>query len=540
MNNALVKNNKQPTTLKRQFTVRILVLMVLVAAISGTIQLVMANKSTEKNVAKEAESISASIQHGIDGTELAANEIEHQIDLKMESYSKYIAKQLNNKPVSSITTEELEELKAELGVSGITLFQQIEDDLVGVRATDQEELGFSMNKANPQGYQVLDSFMEGTILDEMKQAVSYITDRTTVLYTTQSGSHEDPMFFKYAYYHQPDTDYLINPYIEAEEVHQYVEKVGPESWIEEVMANNQYAEEIAVLNPAVFADPSLAEKVYPPLEKVENGTFALVDKQDEELLIDMLENPQEQSFTKTIDGEDIYKTFFPVGDGRVIYVALNYGEMKAPFYKQSLIFVLASIVALIALVLLTTSFFNKIYGNIQKIISQIRQLEKGDFTAQSTLNDQGELGSLSTSANKMASSLNLVLSETREQAKQTEKLSYMLESEADNSVEKVYTISMEATTTSREAMTEVDDFLNEVKEVLQTIDTPQAREILDRLDDFRQLSKDRAASTTDITITLADLLKSLHGQSAALSAISRKLLDNLKVFQLEENQKTEE
>ncbi|MFC4401656.1 methyl-accepting chemotaxis protein [Gracilibacillus xinjiangensis] len=529
--------DKKVITLRKQFTIRIFIILFIVALVSSVSQLVMMQKIIEDQVNREADFISTSIQQGVIGTDLAASEIEHQIDYKMESYSKSIAEKLNSRPFEEISDKELIQIRDELGIAGITLFQRTENDLIGVKSTEPSEIGFKIGDFNPQASIALDKFMDGEIIEELKQSVSFVTNHTAILYITQSSSEDEvPKFYKYAYHHVPGTDYLIDPYIEASEIDQYIQKVGPEAWISEVRNMNKYVEEIAVLNPKVFADPSLEGKIYPPLKKVVNGQYELQSESDKELLVNMLEDRQQQSLLEVHHSNDIYKTFTPMDDGRVIYVALNYDQMKAPFHRQTIILILSGFISLVALVLLTTSFFNQIYANIQKIIAQILQLQNGDFTVRSSVKDKGELSRLSSSANQMASTLNRVLSETRNQANRTERFAYLLESEADNSVEKVYTLSIESTKMSREMMTDVEDFLEQVKEVLESRNDAKAKEVKNRIDIIHQLCKDSSTNTTEMTINLADLLRSLHSQSASLSEISKKLLRNMEEFKLSDEE----
>lgn len=516
-------------------------MMLLVAGISGAIQVVIMNKNVEENVLREAASISTSIQQGIKETELAAKEIEHQIDLKMESYSKYIEENLNGRPLSEITNDELVQIRDEIGIAGITLFERTENDIVGVRSSDPNEIGFSIREANPYGFEMINRFMDGNLTEEMKQSISFITDESAILYTTQSGSHEGtPMFYKYAYHQVPGTDYLIDPYIEANEVYQFIQKVGPDSWIGKVKESNEYAQEIAVLDPRVFADPSLAENMYPPLQKIVNGTFDLADERDTQLLTEMLKVKEEQSYIEAYDGKEIYKTFIPMEDGNVIYIALNYEKMKEPFYRNALILILTGFFALAALFVLTTSFFNRIYSTIHKIIIQILRLEQGDFTAKSEVKDNGELGRLSDSTNKMADSLNEVLGETKDQAIETERHAYLLESEANNSVDKVYSMSMEATTTDRETSDEIDYILDQFQKIHENSKDDNTEIILEKIEEMRVLVRSRTNSTTEMTITLSDLLKSLYQQSASLSDISKKLLKNMERFKISSDEKVKD
>ncbi|MGP4041833.1 methyl-accepting chemotaxis protein [Gracilibacillus sp. D59] len=530
----IIKN----TSLNKQFSVRVFLIMLIIAVFSGIIQLFMMYSNVEERARNEANSISASIQQGIKETNLATHEIEHQIDLKLKSYAQTIAEKLNGKSLDEITNKELIEISKELDIAGISLLQKQENEIVGVRSTDEDEIGFRLSEVSPYGYEVLNAFMDGNLPEEAKDVLSYSDEDVITLFTAQSGSHGDtPMFYKYAYHLIPEENYVIDPYIEANEVYQFTQNIGPEKWIDEVIKTSEFAKEIAVLDPRVYDDPSLAENIYPPLTKIVNGDFNYEEEKDTQILVNMLHDAKGENYIKKYNGNEIYKSFIPIEENKVLYVALDYGKMKAPMYKQLFILIGISILALVILLFFTTRFFNNIYKNIQKIIDQILQMEKGDFTVQSSVKDKGELESLSQSTNKLADTLNRVLSETSDQAIQTEKHAYLLESEANNSVDKVYTMSMSTTTEAREQMDEMNYVLDQIEKKMSE-ERVEDQEILTFINQLREQITHSSNSTTEMTITLSDLLKSLHNQSESLSDISKKLLENLEQFTLDYKDKS--
>jgi len=522
-------------TLRARFVTQILITMFIIAVITGGVQIWLMDKKIEEDIESQAVMISESIQQGIKETDLAAGEIEHQIDLKLEAYAKRIADKLRGKPIDQITNEELLHIRDEIGVSGITLFVRTEDDIVGARATDPKEIGFGIRKINPYGFQVLDDFMQGKKLsEEIQKQLSYYNEHMQILFITQSTSDaEEPRFYKYGYYREEGLDYLINPYIEAGEIFRFTNKVGPDSWIQQVLEHNRNALEIAVLDPNVFADPSLIGKhSYPPLKKVVNGEYTLEDQRDAEILADMIRDPRRISYLQAHNGKKIYKMFLPIREDRVLYIALDYGKMVWPYYRVAVTIVISSFISLAVLFVLTARFFNRIYLNIQKIIKQIHSLESGDFTAKSEVRDKGELGRLSESTNKMADALNRLLSDTYDKATKVQKLSVLLENEANESVDKAFSLSMETTSTARASLEEIYYFLDLVEEQLQLQDHPKAREALDKLDMMRELARERTNNATEMTIMLSDLFKSLHAQSSELSDLSDSLLRQLGKFKL--------
>ncbi|MFC4557779.1 methyl-accepting chemotaxis protein [Virgibacillus kekensis] len=521
-------------SLRRQFILRMFIILLSITVITGIIQVYYLNKQVSENVEREASMIGNSIEQGIVETDMAARAIERQIDYKLEVITNQISEQLPDS-VDAITTEQLIQLRDQTNIAGIDIFSYDEENIVSVtKSTEPDEIGFTLKGVNDAYYATFVEILEGNIPD-LQDQVSYQNGNTLVFYTAQSGSREEPKFFKYGYQKEPGTDYFISTFIEANEVNQFTQEVGPESWIDKVSSEHEYAKEIAVLDPKVFADPSLAEKMYPPLQKVIYGQYSL--KTDEEILIGMVENPEKVTRIDSHDGEKIYKMFMPLEDGRVIYVAMDYEKMIAPFKKYSLILIAFGIASLVVLFIAAARFFNKIYNNIAQIIAQIISHEKGDFTVRSDVHDKGELGQLSTTANKMADTLNHVLSETREQAVKTERHAYLLESEANNSVEKVYSMSMEATADSRDSMDEINHIINQIEELLQN-DNAKDQDIRAKIADIHALIQKNSNTTTEMTITLSDVLKSLQGQSTSLSDISKKLLKNLEQFELDEKQES--
>ncbi|WP_100407019.1 methyl-accepting chemotaxis protein [Bacillus solitudinis] len=520
------------TTLRTQFLSRLLIIVLLIAFISGALQLYFMKEQIAENVENKSIVLAQGIEQGMEETNLAAESIEHQIDLRLESYSKRIADELEGQPLDNITTEELVKIRDDLELTGITLFAKQEDDIVGVKSTDQTEIGFSFKKIGyPAGFDALNMLYENELVTN---GATYSTKNMFVLPITQSGSHgQEPIFFKYAYYLEPDSTYIINAYLESNEIYHFIKEVGPDSWIERMKDKNLFVKEIAVLDPRVFEDPELETKLFPPLKKIVHGEYSYQDSKDESLLINMIKKPKSSNYIGSYNGEKVYKMFLPTKEGKVVYIGLDYSALSGPLIRHSLILLITGLVSLVALFLITASFFNKIYEKISHIKSQIKQLENGDLTPQNGLEDGSELGRLSESVNRTAIGLNKLVTDTQEQATKTQNLSVLLETEASQSVEKMYELSTETTTKAREQLFEIIEFLEGVEQVLQPYnDNENVEKTLGQVEAMKVIANERTSTTTGMTITLSDLLKSLHGQSSELSDISNNLLEKISKFKL--------
>lgn len=522
----------QAKSLRTKFILGLFAIMMVIVLVSGMVQIIFIKDQVTDNMSDQANMIAKSIEQGIKATDAASLAIEHQIDLKLLSYAVHIGDQFHGKSVEDITNEDLDRMKERFGIGGITIMAREDDDIVGIQSTELQEIGFSFKEIGfIDGYESLDKLLKGERTD---LPVSYQSETAQILPIAQSGSHGDtPMFFKYAYYNPPNTDYIISPYIEAHEVYQFTQEVGPATWIESVKEQNPNVKEIAVLNPNVFKNPSLETDYFPPIKRLVHGSYTYQNEEDVLLLSEMIEQPRQISNIEKYEGHNIYKMFVPMDENRVIYIALDYDQISAPIYRHSMILIISGIISLIALFLLAARFFTAVYRNIQKINNQINALEKGDFTSMSDVKDGSELGDLSYSANQMVNTLRDVLHETSEQASNVQRLSVILEKGANDSVQKMYQVSMESTMKQREIVDDILEFLEQLQQQLQSTEpNDEVKDSLAKIQMMKEYVVDRSVSTTDMTLALSDLLSSMHEQSKDLAEISKSLLQRIYQFKL--------
>ncbi|MFC0560332.1 histidine kinase dimerization/phospho-acceptor domain-containing protein [Halalkalibacter alkalisediminis] len=238
------------------------------------------------------------------------------------------------------------------------------------------------------------------------EGATLIDENIIVLPIAQSGSHQnEPVFFKYSYYHPPGSSYIINPFIEVEEVDQFINKVGPSSSIAKMKTDNSYLEEVAILDPKVFVDPSLENELYPPLKKVVHGTFEFKNEEDIKVLESMTTDPKKTSYIQQVNGKKLYKMFLPTEDGQVIYIAFDYGEMSQPLNRQSKLISVAGFVSLIVLYLITSQFFKRIYQHIDLLVSNVGRISNGEYGLATVSDEQYEFRKLTESINQMSLSL---------------------------------------------------------------------------------------------------------------------------------------
>jgi methyl-accepting chemotaxis protein len=523
----IIEMNKR-YSLRRKFFYKIASIIFIISVLSSIVQLYFIRNQLNYEIENKTTIIEEGIQQGINETELAAKEIEKQIDLKMYHVSKYIGDLLNTNSVNDIDTKTLESLKEELGLAGITIFTKKNDDIIAVMSTDKKDLGMSA-----KSYKGLYEGLQLLLRDQCPPEPCPIKNNFYLTPIVQSGQHdEEKLFFKYAYYHPPGADFIIDPFVEANEVYKFTEKVGPQSWINKMLKENKDVKEIAILDPEVFVHPNLENQLYPPRKKVVYGTFKYRSNADIGLIKKFTKNPEKVRKIEEVNGKKYIKVFAPMKNGQVIYLALDYNAITGPMIRHSIILIISGLVSLMALFFFTARFFNKIYENIQKIKKQIHSLEAGDLTAKSDVHDNSELQMLSESANRMVDTLHQTIGDANQIAVKTQRLAYMLEEEASKSVEQMYRMSTEKTIESREQLEEVLAMLDAIEKEISNSPVSNKEELFQKLEQLRKIAHARTFSTTEMTITLSDLMQSLHRQSEQLTDISETLLKSMERFKL--------
>ncbi|RTR36161.1 methyl-accepting chemotaxis protein [Robertmurraya yapensis] len=522
---------KKQVSLRKQFLTRTLGIMVIISIISSGVQLYLMKEQVNYELDTQTSLISQSINQGFNGSDLASKSIEHQIDLKMAGYLKYIGEILDESNAEELTDTELIKIKENLNLAGLSILEKKDNDIVVVKSTDPNEIGFSTRSFGDMVYQQTEKVLMG---EDIQIPELYSDEGLVILPIMQSGTYQDkPVFFKYAYFHKEGTNYILNPYISADEVYQFTESVGPESLIKDIEKENPFVKDISILDPNVFQNPELESQYWPPMKKIVYGDFQYQSKNDPEILKKMVKNPKIQKFVEKVDGKKIYKLFLPQKNGQVIHIAFDYEKIISPLHQQSIILIVTGIIGIVSIFLLIYQLFNRIYINIQKITTQIDLLKDGDLTAESDVNDGSELTKLSIDLNVMASNLNQFVKEIEAEASKTQMLSEELEEEASQSVEKIYTLSTETTLKAREQLFEITEFLDSVEKVLESHSHHEhVKDILGKMDKMREVANERTAATTNTTITLSDLLQSLYGQSQELSEIASNLMQQMSRLKL--------
>ncbi|GMK42411.1 hypothetical protein PCCS19_54710 [Paenibacillus sp. CCS19] len=247
---------------RRKWVVAIIGLMLLIGA-NNTIYYFTAKRSLENSMKHEMLAVAKQIQLSIEQSRLGGEVFQNQIGRELRAVS--IAAQYALDPdIEKVTNEQLTELAAKLDVNHISLFRPDEekDDIIIERSSDPKELGAGSKTWDPW-YQAFQQLFElRPVSVKWGQALKHFWTGPYEVATTDVEK-----VYKWGYYYDGSTNYMLDPYISNDMMKQYEDATGVNRLIKRAVEDNASLLEITAVNPDTF---SLGK---PVLTKNSNGEW---------------------------------------------------------------------------------------------------------------------------------------------------------------------------------------------------------------------------------------------------------------------------
>jgi diguanylate cyclase len=308
-----------------------------------------------------------------------------------------------------ITNDQLVKLAKEVGVSHITLLTKTNDDIIGIKSSDPDEINMS---TRDWGYWY-DAFEQLFSLEPVT------VEKGLTLPNYWSGPIEiadsDPDHIdKWGYYYDGSTNYIINPYFRDNEVLEYEERFGPGKTIEGFTEHGVL--ELSVFNPKNFGKKK--EVVYSngnsyirlSARPIWYGTYNYPNIQKDTVFIEKaLKTTKVQSYKDDLNGKSVMKTFVPVlsknDQPYVIGLVYNYGIIQNALIHELKVHIVLSIVIMIIVLMVSLIFSRSITQPIGYIVEQVNEIAQGNFGKTLHLNRRDELGLLTENVNSLSKHL---------------------------------------------------------------------------------------------------------------------------------------
>lgn len=203
----------------------------------------LAKKEIHDRQENAVDSITEMIKQAIEITDESTKAFEHLVDLRLYSVSKAIAEELKGKKAENVTAEELKKIKDKWGLYDISLLVKKGEDLPVVQSSDPREIGLNA-KDWGYWYTAINQLIAGK---EVTVGKGYYMKNFWAGPLSKSEIYDK--HFKYAYYYDGTTEFVINPFVAAEDIYKFtMYKSGPIQLIEKVENSTPGIVEIAVIN----------------------------------------------------------------------------------------------------------------------------------------------------------------------------------------------------------------------------------------------------------------------------------------------------
>ncbi|EKN69357.1 diguanylate cyclase/phosphodiesterase [Neobacillus bataviensis LMG 21833] len=308
-----------------------------------------------------------------------------------------------------ITNEQLVALAKETGVSHITLLAKTNDDIVGVRSSDPQEIGMSTKGWGYwyDAYQQLFS-LKPVSVGKGITLPHYWSGPIEV--ASSNPKHID----KWGYYYDGSTNYMINPYF-RDKITDYEKRFGPWKVIQDFTKVDGILE-LTVFNPKNFGKKEevvhlngnkyiriSAQPIWYGKYNYQNYTT------DANLVKKAITTKKNQSYKDTMNGKMIMKTFVPIFSKNdqpfVIGLVYNYGLIQAELVHELKVHILLSIAIMLIVLIVSFLFSRSITQPIGYIVEHVNEIAQGNFGKKLKLKRKDELGLLTENVNAMSNHL---------------------------------------------------------------------------------------------------------------------------------------
>lgn len=363
-------------------------------------------QDSEKRAVSAAKQIALAVEQNQNSTESIKKQISKNIWL-----ASIIAANQLDPDIKNVTIEQLEQLSEETGVTDISLMIQTEDDIIVSKSSDPNEIGLSTKKMTYwyEAFKQLFAFNQVTI----PQGITY--DHYWSDGFEYATSDPDNINI-WGYYHDGERNYIINPFLNASEVEDYVVFSSPDGMIEKVKDVNPSILSIAGINPSTFGLPSMAPDGTDELNykfgtrPIMFGTYEYGQiKEDGTAIHKAIETGNNVSYVANVDNKKVLKNMIPIpnpeGGSYIISIITDYQEIQGVITEQLVSHIAVSLV-LLEIVIFGSYLLASAYTKpIQIVLSKVNEVADGHFNIGLQLKRHDELGQLSNGINAMIRNL---------------------------------------------------------------------------------------------------------------------------------------
>ncbi|GIO12942.1 hypothetical protein J19TS2_24970 [Cohnella xylanilytica] len=438
-------------TIKAKLSIFIFALVAAILVLNISIYYASTSSDLSNRAKQQMNVIAKQVGATVEATQQSRRYMEESSGVMLRNAA-IAAKERLSPRIDRVTNEELARLSKELGVGHITLWvRKTDGDIVAAKSSDPEELGqssrtwdywftafnqlFDDRKVTiPQG-QKLDHFWSGPIN-----------------FATSNPEHIN----KWGYYYDGTTDYIINPFIDAQQFLDYEKTAGTEAVIAKIMRDNKDVLDITGFDPRYFGKEKIIKyKKGKPVfnldvRDVVFGSYRYSDPSDGSYILQAAESGETIAVQKKIGGTRVLKSFIPVSGPDLSYVigfSFNGESLRSQVNRQLVLQVIISSTLLAAALVASYLLAGFMLRPVNRILATVNEIAVGRFGSKLEIRSKDELGLLSSRINAMGDSLQHYTSRLKESAEELRSTKQYLESFVNHTSDAIHVSDLEGRVT---------------------------------------------------------------------------------------------
>ncbi|MFS0725618.1 ATP-binding protein [Paenibacillus sp. 1P07SE] len=489
--------------------------------------------ASEQQAASIARQIAATIEH----SEQSKQQVEDSVGSALRSAA-IAALQLLPADYEQITQEQLTAVSELVGVDDITLWKQEPDDIVTIRSSEPDEIGLS---AKTWGYWYTafgDLFRLEPVSVKEGQSLEHFWSGP-YNYATSDPSKIN----KWGYYYDGSTNYMINPYLNAQSLLAFERMSGTNALLSQLVEENDNVLEITGFNPEFFGkDPILRIKRGVIVHNLDVRGIIFGDytyreeHEDLQHIIEASETGKVVTTQSTINDTSVLKSFIPLSGATdyVLSITTDYGSVLQLLGRQLLLH--AAISAALFLITMGASYIISgfLLRTLNQILSSVNTIAKGQFGEHIHIRNKDELGELATSVNSMSSSLSQYVKQIKHSSEELRSTKQFLESFINHTSDAIHVSSLNGEVTRVNKAFEAiygwtaEEIVGEPLTNLPEVQEQEYTELLSQvlrgqsITDHETVRLTRSGRRIDVSLTISPI-RDERGVIIAIATISRNI-----------------
>lgn len=418
-------------SIKAKLSLSISIIVAVILALSLSIYYFSSKAEVQSSLEQQVNNIAKQISLTITASESAKQSMEDAIGEKLR-LAAIAAKAQLDPDIDNVKNEQLVELSRKIGVDHITLWKRFDNDVIALKSSDPYEINMSSKTWDYWHIAFLQLFKNHNVTIPQGQKLENYWSGPF------NFSTSDPKKIrKWGDYYDGTTNYMINPYVNAQVLLDFDYSIGTNSIVNKIIANQQDILEITGFDPQFFGKrPIIKMKKGIPVfnldvRDIPFGQYTYKDQENDSIHIqNALESGQAITAKSNIMGKQVMKTFIPITIDKTYVICISFDQQAIlkPLNKQ--LFMQSIISLCLVLVSMLASYFiaGFMLRGLNQILSKVNAIAAGDFGQLITIRSNDELGLLASRIDTMGSNLHSYTTQLQDTAEELRSTKQYLES----------------------------------------------------------------------------------------------------------------